>query len=66
MAEKKTKNYKLIARQHSGPADENGIRKEYATGDMVPLTESQYEVFKDKFEPLKSEDGAAADTVKKV
>lgn len=50
---KATKKYKLIGRDHDG-FDENGERKRFETGDMVPLTDTQYEAFKDKFEDPKS------------
>lgn len=45
-----TKKYKLIGRSHSGFEDDGKTRKEYKTDDMVPLTEDQFESFKDKFE----------------
>lgn len=48
---KKTKLYKLVGRQHSG-FDEDGKVKNYVTGDEVPLTDTQYEAFGDKFEPI--------------
>lgn len=56
----KTKNYKLTGVKHQG-FDEDGNPKDYRTGDMVPLTETAYEAFKDKFEPPKEdvEKGAA-------
>lgn len=57
MADKKpkTKLYRLTGRQHAG-FDDDGNVKNFNTGDKVPLTESQYEAFKDKFEPLNAKD----------
>jgi len=56
---KKMKKYKLLGRSHSA-VNEEGDRTEYKTGDMVPLTDAQYESFSDKFEQPKAEAQADA------
>lgn len=49
----KTKNYVLKTGKHSG-RDEDGNIVDYLPGDEVPLTDTAYEAFKDKFEAPKS------------
>jgi hypothetical protein len=44
-----TKEYVLLSGKHWG-FDENGEEVGYKKGDLVPLTENQYNAFKDKFE----------------
>ncbi|WP_408954737.1 hypothetical protein [Natroniella sp. ANB-PHB2] len=45
--------YELIKGTHSIPSD--GGRTELTKGDIVELTESQYQSFKDKFRPAKGQ-----------
>lgn len=48
----KTTKYELLGKNHQG-FDAAGGRVEYVKGDLVPLTESQYEAFQDKFKEVK-------------
>jgi hypothetical protein len=50
----KTKKYELTGVKHQG-FNEEGERVEFSTGDMVPLTDAQYENFKDKFKAPKEQ-----------
>lgn len=48
-----TKDYILKTRTHEG-FDKDGKRKTFVEGDAVPLTDAQYQSFKDKFRPIEA------------
>lgn len=58
MAESKTKLYRMLHGKHSALSEEKGVIINYVEGDEVPLTDSQYEAFKDKFETPKEKKSA--------
>lgn len=59
-----TKLYRMLHGKHSG-RDESGKVVDYTVGDDVPLTDTQYEAFKDKFEAPKEKKPAELKTATK-